>query len=35
ALSAMKDRIKTQLQQQEAAKFVSNLRSQAKINITK
>ncbi|MHB1480085.1 MAG: peptidylprolyl isomerase [Acidithiobacillus ferrooxidans] len=34
-LSAMKDRIKTQLQQQEAAKFVSNLRSQAKINITK
>lgn len=34
-LSAMKDRIKMQLQQQEAAKFVSDLRSQAKIDITK
>ncbi len=34
-LSAMKDRIKAQLSQQEAAKFVSQLRSQAKINITK
>ena len=34
-LSAMKSRIETQLQQQEAAKFVSDLRSQAKIDITK
>lgn len=34
-LSAMKDRLKLQLQQQEAAKFVSDLRNQAKINISK
>jgi peptidyl-prolyl cis-trans isomerase C len=34
-LSAMKDRIKAQLQQEEAAKFVSDLRGQAKIDITK
>ena len=34
-LSAMKDRLKLQLQQQEAAKFVSDLRNQAKIDISK
>ncbi len=35
SLSSMQSRIKAQLQQQEAAKFVSDLRSKASINITK
>ncbi|WP_312262607.1 peptidylprolyl isomerase [Candidatus Igneacidithiobacillus taiwanensis] len=35
SFASMKQRIKAQLQQQEAAKFVSDLRSKANINITK